>query len=188
MILSVFSLVAMTHLGALAAHPPSATALAARFVQVQAALPGEQPTYAGWSRGELLAEVQRLEDARPGIGGPIAMITIGACIGVVDLIAFLFVGLASLLNGNTGFAPGFTIGVSVVGVLAVGLLIVGVILLRGISKERADLSRQIETVKAAIQQLIPAPNEPRPNVPERPAPFLQVRGSTPLIAVTLARF
>jgi hypothetical protein len=108
-------------------------------------------------------------------------------VGAIDLVALMLVSLVTLLS-NTGFAPGFTIGVSVFGVIAVGLLIVGGILLRGIARERADYGAQIDRVKAAIEGLTPTPVEPPVNVP--PAmPFpQQVMGPSPWIAVTLARF
>lgn len=168
------------------AGEPSAAALAPRFVEVQAALPGEQPAYEGWTRAQLETETRRLEDERPGIGGAVTMIAIGGAITVIDLLAVMMGGLIALTGGG-GFSTGFTVGVSVVLVCAVGLLIVGGILLRGALTERKEYSRQLEEVKAAIERLAPSPAAPPPRLP--PAqPFPQVRAAPPLIAVTLARF
>lgn len=182
MILSILAAVVLT--GA----EPSAAGLAGRFVQVQDALPGQQPTYAGWTRAQLETEGRRLEDERPGIGGPVAMMAIGAALGAVDLIALFFGGLVALLGGNLD--AGYIISVSLTAVVAIGLMVVAGILLKGLSKERAENTRRIDEVKSAIERLMPAPFEPPPNVPpamQLPVP-MQVRGPAPLIAVTLARF
>ena len=181
MILSLVAAAVMT------GSEPSAAALAARFVQVQDALPGEQPTYDTWTRGQLETEIRRLEDLRPSLGGPITMLAIGAAIGVVDLVIFLFGGLIVLLS-NGRFDTGLIIGMSLFGVIAAGLLIIGGILVRGVASERSGYNRQIDTVKAVLERLTPVPVEPPANVP--PAmPFpQQVQGTPPFIAVTLARF
>lgn len=169
---------------------PSAAALADRFVQVQQALPGEQPTatgYEGWTKAQLHTELRRLEDARPGLGGPISLMAIGAAIGIVDLVVVLFGGFIVLVSG-TRFDTGVIVAMAVFGVIAAGLLIVGGILLKGISTERREYGAQIDLIKTALEAMAPAPVEPPPNVP--PAmPFpQQVMGPSPLIAVTLARF
>ena len=183
MILSLLAAVVLT------GSEPSAAGLAPHFVQVQEALPGTQPSYEGWTRPQLESEIRRLEDLRPGLGGPITLMAIGAGVGVIDLVIFLFGGLIALLGGG-GFSPGVTIGISIFAVIAAGLLIVGGILLKGISKERSDYGRQIEGVKAALEALSAPPAvEPPPHAPPPAMPFpQQVMISPPWIAVTLARF
>ncbi|MBS1150028.1 MAG: hypothetical protein H6Q89_1726 [Myxococcaceae bacterium] len=181
MILSLLAAVVLT------GTEPSAAALAPRFVLVQDALPGQQPTYAGWTRAQLQTELLRLEDARPSVAGPVTMLVIGAVIGVGDLVVFFFGGLIALLS-SSGFPVTFSVGVSVAAVIAVGLLVVGGILLKGISQERSESTKQIDQVKSAIDQLTSPPVEPPPMAPPPAMPFLQVRLSAPWIAVTLARF
>ncbi len=172
----------------LSSTEPSAADLAVRFVQVQQALPGEQPTFEGWTRAQLQAEARRLEDERPGLGGPIAMMAVGGAIGVIDLVVVFLGGVFALLTRG-GFDPGFTIGVSIVGLVAAGLLIAGGILLRGLSYDRNRLGQQLDRVNQAIERLS-APVEPPRDIPpamQPPSPQ-QVRFSTPMIGVTLARF
>jgi hypothetical protein len=181
MILSLLAAVVLT------GSEPSAAALAPRFTQVQDALPGEQPSFAGWTRAQLEAEVRRLEDLRPSMGGPITFMAIGAAVLVVDFVAFFFAGFIALLS-NTGFPPGATIGISIAALIGAGLLVIGSILLRGIMKERSEYGRQIDLVKAALEAMSPTPIEPPPNVPPAMPIPPQVMLSAPWIAVTLARF
>jgi hypothetical protein len=176
--------------GVLTALEPSSAALAPRFVQVQQALPGEQPTaYDGWTKAQLEAEVERLEDLRPSKVGPVIMVITGAVVGGFDLAVFLLGGFLVTIVGGS-FDTGTIAGMSVFGVIAVGLLIVGGILLKRISAERSEYDRQIAEVTAAIERLVtPAPMEPPPNVPPAMPHFPQVMApSAPTITLTLARF
>ena len=181
MILSLVAAVVMTSTG------PSAANLAPRFVQVQDALPAQQPTFDGWTREQLETELRRLDETRPSLAGPVTLMAVGGAVGVIDLVVFLFGGFIVTVT-NTRFDTGIIIGMSLAAVIAAGLLIVGGILLRGISKDRSEVGRQMDLVKEAIERLTPTRVEPPPNVP--PAmPFpQQVMGPAPLIAVTLARF
>lgn len=183
MILSLLAAVVMT------GTEPSAAGLADRFVQVQESLPGQQPTYQGWTRRQLEAEMRRLDDLRPSLGGPISMMAIGAAVAVVDFVVFLFGGLIALLSGG-GFDTGVVVVMGIGAVVAAGLIILGAILLKGISKERGDYGRQMDLVKAAIEALTPSPMEPPPQPPpSMQTPFpMQVMATPLFITVTLARF
>lgn len=183
------------------ASEPSAAGLAPRFVQVQAASPGEQPTaetYAGWSRGQLELEQQRLVDLRPSPGLPIALLASGAAIVLIDLVVVMFAGLIAL-TGSTGLPVPVTAGIATAAFVGAGMIIIGVILLVRILGERRELGAQIDGVKAAIERLstgAPPPTnepepvpEPRPSEPPASTPYpLQVQWAPSIVTVTLARF
>ena len=175
----------------LTSSEPSAAALAPRFVEVQAALPGEQPTYAGWTRQQLQQEIDRLEDERPGIGLQVTLIAVGAAVGVVDLLALMVGGLIAL--GGTRIDTTYTVALIGFAVGAIGLLVVGGIFLRAAIKDRAEYNKEIEKLKQAILDLAPAaPMGPPPPPLAPPPPGTQfppqVQFTPPWFAVTLARF
>ncbi len=183
--LSVLAVVVMT------GFEPSASDLSAKFRLVDDA--GPMPAqYAGWSRRQLDAELERLDNLRPSLGGPIALMVSGVVLAAGDVVVLLFAGLFTLVGRNR-IDTGLIIGMSIVGVIAAGLIIVGGILLGRITSERNVVGREMDLVKAAIDALVPLPTPaPGPNapppVPPATAPYpLQVMA--PLsIAVTLARF
>lgn len=169
---------------------PSAAGLAGRFVQVQQALPGEQPAYEGWSKQQLKLELDRLDETRPGIGLPVTMIAVGAAIGGVDAIVVFFGGLIALFGGG-GLPITFTVAAIVFAVGAVGLIVTGIVFLRAAQAERREQDTQVEAVREGLKRF------EAPKVPAGPAPIVpppasfpgpQVQLSSPWFAVTLARF
>lgn len=181
---------------------PSAASLAPRFVQVQAALPGEQPTveapppepYVGWTRGQLELELLRLEDLRPSLGLPIALLASGAAIAVIDFVVFFFAGFLALVGG-TGLPVPVTAGIVVAALIAVGMIVIGAILISRTVQDRKQLGVQIDLVRAAIDKLRapadPVPPAPSPDDPPPPPPPAfpqQVLWAPSLVTVTLARF
>lgn len=175
----------------LTATEPSAAGLAAHFVQVQAALPGEQPTYETWTRPQLEAETRRLEDLKPGLGLPIALFVSGGVVVVIDLAVFLLSGFIALLSG-TGLPVPLTAGIVVALIIGAGLIAMGAIFLARILSERRAIGAELELIKAALDkgsiEAVP-PVPPPENTPPPAMPFpQQVRWAPTFFTVTLARF
>lgn len=179
---------------------PSAAGLAPRFVQVQAALSGAQPTavdpqdpYAAWTRPQLEQEWRRLDDLRPGMGLPITLLAVGAAVLVIDFVVFFFGGLIAL-TGGSGIPVPLTAGIVVAAIAGVGMILTGIYFIVRIGQERRDLGQQIDLIKAAIEKrnTEAAPPAPPPeNTPPPPPDVpLQVRRgwAPPLVLVTVARF
>ena len=112
---------------------------------------------------ELRAEYQRLDEGRPGIGGPIVMLAIGVPCIVVGIAVFYLLGVYELLyNFNQlWWVVGLPVGVILFAAGLVLTIVGGVRLGRNI-RERNTVTQQMEDIKRQIDALESAPPPPPP--------------------------
>lgn len=147
---------------------------AVRLVADDEPEPARRPSYAGWSRGQLRAEYQRLADLRPGIGMPIALMAVGGA----GLAFSALVLLAGLSGGRvTNAAVPVLVVFSVVGVGGGALLIIGGVVLFRALPARRSYGEQLDAVDRLLQAL---PDDAREQ-PERPPERLQQYDEPPII-------
>jgi hypothetical protein len=106
------------------------------------------------SRRELKVELAKLEDARPGIGGPIAMVSVGAGLFVYSLISL--VGVASSFGGLGGaFRSANPIGYVYVTMMVAGagLLLPGIWLWWTRREDRQVMGDRMDEITAQLDKL-----------------------------------
>ena len=138
------------------------------------------------TREQLTQRKLQLEDARPGIVVPIAMMVVGTLTFAVDLLALAF-------GGDRPPDPGRDIAMLSVLAVGVGLILGGAIyLITQLVGRRANTSQRLE-VEEALENRgpTPAPGNPgppaaRPLAPGQPP--ARVNAAMPLLVLTLARF
>lgn len=112
---------------------------------------------------DLRAEYARLSDSRPGLAGPIVMLAIGVPALVIGFAIFYGVFVYGLLNGisYTAWLVGLIVSVPL---MAVGLVlaIVGGVRLGRTIRDRGQIGKQMEEIKAQIDALESAPPPPPP--------------------------
>jgi hypothetical protein len=130
-----------------------------------------RPSIDAMTREQLAAELRRLDDTRPGLGGPIALMVVGVALAVPGagiVLAGVSAGLG--FSGSYGSAvalvfAGFGVALLVVGVI---LAIVGSIKLVGRISARRAHSADVDEVRKRIDTLDQAP----PTAPPPPGPEL----------------
>jgi hypothetical protein len=134
-----------------------------------APLVSERPV-ASLSLRELKDEYRRLDENRPGLGGPISMLATGTGLLLSGTLNFLIYS-----SGPGGIGALFTSGSYVAGFLfgsmllvGAGLLIPGIFVMKSRAAERAVMSARMDEVQERIDELEPRgrPEEPYPE----PAP------------------
>lgn len=128
------------------------------------------PVFETMGRDELYAQLKRLEDSRPGLGGPIAALAIGVAL-VLPGAGITVAGAVSLiagLRGVTGMAALTTAGIVLLS-LGVVMVVVGAILctVGGIKlgshiRERTLNGREADEVRRRIDALGPLQPQPVP--------------------------
>ena len=105
------------------------------------------------TRSELLTERLALTDRRPGLGGSIALMSVGTVLQQTALVGFIFGGTVPAFNlvPGTGWL-GVFIGAGVAAT-------VGIIMLVRRLFERADVDREISTIEDRLR------NSPPPSPP-----------------------
>jgi hypothetical protein len=100
------------------------------------------------TRHELKLELQQLDERRPGLGGPITMVSIGGTL-LLDG-AFLLLSTRSAFSGG-----GFPIGYIFVAILAVGtgLLVPGIWLLWTRREPRAVFGERMDAITSQLDSL-----------------------------------
>jgi hypothetical protein len=139
---------------------------------------------------QLTRDYQRLQDARPGLGFPIAFMAIGTGVLIVDALLLIYaaVGLSAL------FTPPIYI---VIGVIGAGFLVPGIIVLPFRLKARAETDAQLQDlaalirIKEAQQPYAPPPGydyPPPPPPPMPPPPPPASMGPMPQPSIALLAF
>lgn len=131
-----------------------------------------RPTLDSMTREQLSAELRRLEESRPGLGGPIALLSVGVVLVVPGAI-FGFLGFALIaaevgMKAGAGTAVGYLLlaGGGVFVLVGVILAVVGLIkLITRIGARRAHGNE----IDAVHQRLEAIDNPPQPVVDD-PAP------------------
>ncbi len=117
--------------------PPSAANLAPRG------------NYEGWSVEQLRAESRRLNDSRPSIGAPIALLAVGAGLGVFIGAPFTYAGILVL-------AGGYGVGVLIFGLAVllpgIAMAVIGGVWLGARLTERHAIDEQIDDIERRIPQ------------------------------------
>ncbi len=115
-----------------------------RLVVDEAAPPSNLPSYAGWSKGQLRQEYERLKETRPGIGLPIGLMGGG---GGALTVALYLVGLGVIASGalTTSSLP-FLVLFGIVGTGGAAMVIIGGILLARALPERRIYNAQMDEV------------------------------------------
>lgn len=138
---------------------------------------------------QLTREYQQLQDARPGLGFPIAFMAIGTAVLVVDALLLIYaaVGLSVF------FVPPVYI---VIGIIGAGFLVPGIIVLPFRLRARAETDAKLQDLAALIrmkeaQQPPPAPGydyPPPPPPPMPPPPPPATMGPVPEATIALLAF
>ena len=142
---------------------------------------------------ELHAERERLDATRPSVGGPVAMLAVGAGLCVVGavvglvgldlLLTYFLTGLGSSYYGTLGTfltVAGFVcVGIAVVAIaVGIPLAVIGGIRLKKTVNERSAVGEQMNAIDEQIRALeenTPPPAPPPPSSVERnagPQPLL----------------
>lgn len=129
--------------------------------------PGAPDPYAGWTRGQLQMEYDRLEGTKPGIGGAIAMLAVGG--------GLVIIGTVTILSGFSiyyGYLIGYLIVGSIFLVPGIILAIIGAVMLPGRLSERRSISDRQDAIKARIDYA-PPDGQPGYGPPPPPPPGAQ---------------
>ena len=127
--------------------------------------PGAPDPYAGWTRGQLQMEYDRLDGTKPSIVGPIVLLAVGGGLTIVGASIILTgIGwgyfLVNLIVGSVFLVPGII------------LLIVGAIMLPGRLAERRAIGDRQDAIKARIDYA-PPDGQPGYGPPPPPPPGAQ---------------
>lgn len=138
----------------------------------------EKPAKPIDSREGLLTELKRIDDSRPGLGGPVALLAVGVAL-VIPGLAFSVAGITGLITttqlASTMMRVGYIVAGSFTGVGAV-LIVVGAILatVGGVSlgarirarsangKEADEVRRKLDALDTGVPLPVPAPADPGP--------------------------
>jgi hypothetical protein len=148
---------------------------------------GPRPSIDAMTREQLAVELRRLDENRPSLGGPIALLSVG--------VALCIPGAAIIIGGlGAGFGFGSGSVAATVAILVVGfgavLLTVGVILAlvgsiklasrigaRGAHAEEMDeVRKRIDTLDQTVPPIAPQPSDLLPPPPPPPQANLVVPG------------
>ena len=147
----------------------------------------------GMARESLLLERNRIEDSRPGIGVPIALIAVGGGLMFAGFIT-AYVGLIALYTSSN--VAGVILGIG--GAIFAGgsvMLVIGIIRLVATIRERRIYSDRLDEINRRLEQLdqgpnmnpyIPAPPPPPLGMPPPPPPAAQ--GNVPDASMLIASF
>ncbi|MBS1151946.1 MAG: hypothetical protein H6Q89_3644 [Myxococcaceae bacterium] len=173
----------------------------ARFQLVSDDEDAPRPTLDSMTREQLAVELRRLDDTRPGLGGPIAMLSVGVVLAVpgvaLGILGLSLVAVEAGMKAGAGTAVGYLVmaGGGVFVLVGTILLIVGVVKLIkriGARREHTEEVNQIQQRLDTLDQQ-PAPLPGPPPVPP-PAPELaappppQASWVVPGELITLATF
>lgn len=110
--------------------------------------PEALPSYAGWTRGQLRAEYERLGEKRPSLGMPIALMSSGG--GALTLAAYILLGMLS--SGINGVDVPLLVIVGVIATASAGTIVIGGIVLSRLLPERKIYGAQMEEVDRLIKE------------------------------------
>ncbi len=126
-------------------------------------------TYEGWSREQLVAERDRLQGERPGLGLPIGLISAGAPAFGVSVVAILLAyANAWFLNNSSLFGGGAQHEVSTpylvtfvaLGITGIASAVTGLILLRSITAKRQEYEPTLAVLDEQIERADPQATTP----------------------------
>ncbi|MBS1149282.1 MAG: hypothetical protein H6Q89_980 [Myxococcaceae bacterium] len=151
------------------------------------------PTFDQMSREQLRAELRRLDETRPSLGGPIAMLSVALAL-IIPGIPMTAIGVTGLVASARGAVVGWTLasgiltGVGFVIVTAgIILAIVGGVTLGVRLKARSESGRAADEVRRRLEAL--DPGQPLPVPPaEAPAPPPQANFVVPGPSQTVLTF
>jgi hypothetical protein len=107
------------------------------------------------SRAQLQREYARVEEARPGVGGPVAMMSIGGGLMLVSAYFFFITATSSFGGLSSVFSNGNVAGYLFVAVMMAGaaLLVPGIWMLGSRREERAQLGDRLDQINARMEEL-----------------------------------
>jgi hypothetical protein len=153
------------------------------------------PDYSGWSRLQLRQEYNRLDEARPGLGMPIALMASGGGVLLVGLYGLLVSALAVGLGVGAVSAE---IIFAVLSIVGAGLLILGGITLARTLPERRWIGLQLDEIDQRLKTAeenrtpgrVPGSDPVGPPPPPFPGPAAMPPSQVmaPQFPITLARF
>ncbi len=119
-----------------------------------------RPMFEQLSREQLIAELRRLDETRPGLGGPIALLSVGVAL-IIPGVGVTIGGIIGLIASKAGVSMGVATGISAVvmgvGVImvAVGIVltIVGAISLGARIRTRSINGKQMDEVRRRLDAL-----------------------------------
>lgn len=127
--------------------------------------PGAPDPYAGWTRGQLQMEYDRLDNTKPSIVGPIVMLSVGGALTIIGATT-VFYGIGwsyfvvNLIVGSIFLVPGII------------LVIIGAVMLPARLAERRSIGEKQDAIKARIDYA-PPDGQPGYGPPPPPPPGAQ---------------